>query len=152
MSEHQYIVFSLNEEQFGLNIEIVHEIVQLPKIVKLPQSSELIEGIINLRGTIIPVVDLKKHFYGQATEKQETTRIIIVELDDWEVGIIVDSVADVKSLTEEQIALLPPFVQRITAGACLKGIGKTDDGLVILLDFSKVFNPEEKNMLQEAVN
>lgn len=152
MSEHQYIVFSLNEEQFGLNIEIVHEIVQLPKIVKLPQSSELIEGIINLRGTIIPVVDLKKHFYRQATEKQETTRIIIVELDDWEVGIIVDSVADVKSLTEEQIALLPPFVQRITAGACLKGIGKTDDGLVILLDFSKVFNPEEKNMLQEAVN
>ncbi|MGI6145524.1 MAG: chemotaxis protein CheW, partial [Peptococcia bacterium] len=68
MAEHKYVVFSLNEEEFGLDINTVHEIVQPRKIVKLPESSELIEGIINLRGAIIPVVDLKKRFYGIPTE------------------------------------------------------------------------------------
>ena len=152
MAEHKYVVFSLNKEEFGLDINTVHEIVQPRKIVKLPQSSELIEGIINLRGAIIPIVDLKKRFYGISTEKLETTRIIIVEVGEWEVGIIVDVVSEVQNFSEKQIAILPPFVQRVSAGSGLKGVGKSNDRLVILLDLALIFSCEEMHQIEEAIS
>jgi purine-binding chemotaxis protein CheW len=152
MVEHQYVVFSLNKEEFGLAIDTVREIVQPQKITKLPQSSELIEGIINLRGVIIPIVDLKKRFYGMATENLETNRIIVINLGDWLVGIVVDDVSEVLSLREKDIASLPPFVQQVTVGCGLQAIGKLSGRLVILLDLSQAFSGDEKNLLQEAVN
>ncbi|NLO75426.1 MAG: purine-binding chemotaxis protein CheW [Clostridia bacterium] len=152
MAEHKYVVFSLNEEEFGLDINTVHEIVQPRKIVKLPESSELIEGIINLRGAIIPVVDLKKRFYGIPTEILETTRIIIVEVGRWEVGIIVEVVSEVKNFSEKQISVLPPFIQHVSAGSGIKGVGKSNDRLVILLDLALVFSGEEINKIEEAIS
>lgn len=152
MADHQYVVFSLNQVEYGLDIDTVREIVQPRKIVKLPQSSELIEGIINLRGTIIPIVDLKKRFYGMPTEKQETTRIIIVDLGEWVIGIIVDGVSEVQNFNEKQVVILPPFVQSVSAGHCLKGVGKIDDRLVILLNLALTFSGDEKNSLLEVAS
>lgn len=152
MTEQQFVIFSLNREEFGLAIDTVREIVQPQKITKLPQSSELIEGIINLRGSIIPVIDLKRRFYGIVTENLETTRIIIVDLGDWAVGIIVDEVLAVLHFNEKEIASLPLFVQQVSVGCGLQGIGKLSDRLVILLDLAQTFSGEEKNLLQEAVN
>jgi len=152
MAEHQYVVFLLNKEEFGLNIDTVHEIVQPRKIVKLPQSSELIEGIINLRGAIIPIVDLKKRFYGTSTERLETTRFVIVEVGEWKVGIIVDVVSEVQNFSEKQIAILPPFIQHVSVGSGLKGVGKLNDRLVILLDLALIFSSEEMNLIEEVTS
>jgi len=152
MAEDQYVVFSLNDEEFGINIDKVREIVQPRKIVKLPQSLDFIEGIINLRGEIIPIVDLKKRYYGTKTETNETTRIIIVDLGDWDIGIIVDNVSEVQTLDQSQITVLPSFVLQFSARSGLRGVGKINNRLVILLDLSLAFSGEEKEMLLEATN
>ncbi|MGI6587505.1 MAG: chemotaxis protein CheW [Peptococcia bacterium] len=152
MVEHQFIVFSLNNEEFGLAINTVREIVQLQKIINLPQESELIEGIMSLRKEILPVVDLKKRFYGMAAGDVETNRIIVVDIGGWLVGIIVDEVLEVLSLQEKDIVPLPPFVQRVTADCGLQGVGRFSGRLVILLDLSQAFSGDEKSLLQEAVN
>lgn len=152
MVEYQFIVFSLNAEEFGLPVGTVREIVQPQKIVKLPQSSELIEGVISLRKEVIPVIDLKKRFYGITTENLETNRIIIVGLDGWLVGILVDDVSEVVSLQAKNIASLPPFVQQVVTGCGLQGIGKLKERIVILLDLAQAFSGAEKNLLQEVVN
>lgn len=152
MVEHQFVVFSLSQEEFGLAIDLVREIIQPQKIMKLPQSSELIEGIVCLRGLIIPIVDLKKRFYGVITENLVTTRIIIVDLGGWTVGIMVDDVSEVLRFKEKEVTSLPPFVQRVSAACGLQAIGKLGDRLVLLLDLTQVFSGEEKNLLQKAVN
>jgi len=151
MAEQQYVVFLLNKEEFGLDIDTVHEIVQPRKIVKLPQSTEFIEGIINLRGAIIPIIDLKKRFYGITTERLETTRIIIVEIGEWEVGIIVDVVSEVQSFSDKQISIFPPFIQQVSVGSGLKGVGKLNDRLVILLDLALIISSEEISQIEEAI-
>lgn len=152
MAEKQYVIFRLNNEEFGVDIDSVREIVQIQEITKLPQSSQLIEGIINLRGLIIPIVDLKKRFYDVPTEIGENSRIIIIAFDNQVVGVIADEVSEVLRLNEELIAPPPSLVKQISASCGLKGIGKYEKRLIILLDLSQAFNGDEKELLQETVN
>lgn len=150
MSKQEYIVFSLSGEEFGLEIKAVREIVESQKIVKLPQSSGLLRGIICLREEVIPVVDLRKHFYDQTTENPETKQIIIFDLVDCLVGILVDNVIEVLALPSQMIVPLPSFLGQMGVSAGLHGIGRLSGRLIILLKLTDLFNSQEKNLFKKS--
>lgn len=152
MAEQQYVIFTINNEEFGLDIDAVREIIQVRQITRIPQSSQVVEGIVNLRGLIVPIVDLQKRFYGLPTEFGENSRIIIITLGNQAVGVIADEVSEVVRLNEELIAPPPPLVQQVSTGCGLKGIGKYENRLIVLLDLAQAFSGEEKELLLEAVN
>ncbi|MBZ4653329.1 MAG: cheW2 [Peptococcaceae bacterium] len=148
MADQQFVVFKLHTEEYGVDIKNVQEIVHMQEITRVPQSSEFVEGIINLRGRIIPVVDLKKRFYGVKTETGDNTRIIVIDLGNQVLGIIADEVSEVLRLNETMIAPTPAIIMQMSSGNGVKGIGKMEDRLLILLDLTKAFSLEEKEQIQ----
>ncbi|ADL12490.1 chemotaxis protein CheW [Acetohalobium arabaticum] len=142
----QLIVFNLSGEEFGVKITKVQEIIRMKEITELPNSSEFMAGIINLRGDIISVIDLRNKF-GVTQEETKKTRIIIVEMDDQDVGLIVDSVSEVLRINSENIEDAPDRIAGIKQDY-LKGIGKIDERIIILLDLDKLLTAEEKIELE----
>ena len=150
MADQQFVVFKLHTEEYGIDIKKVQEIVHMQEITKVPQCSQFVEGIINLRGRIIPVVDLKKRFYGAKTEIGDNTRIIVIDLGNQVLGIIADEVSEVLQLAENMIDPPPSIIMQMSSGNGVKGIGKLEDRLLILLDLTKAFSLEEKEQIQAA--
>ncbi|MFZ5753365.1 MAG: chemotaxis protein CheW [Bacillota bacterium] len=148
MADQQFVVFKLHTEEYGIEIKNVQEIVHMQEITRLPQSLEFVEGIINLRGRIIPVVDLKKRFYGVKTETGDNTRIIVIDLGNQVLGIMADEVSEVLRLNETMIDPPPAIIMQMSSGNGVKGIGKLEDRLLILLDLTKAFSLEEKQQIQ----
>lgn len=148
MAEQQLVVFGLGKEEYGVDIIEVQEIVRLQEITQVPNAPDFVEGIINLRGKVIPLIDLRKRFGFAAGEHSADTRIIVISISDSLVGIIVDSVSEVLRLNDEDME--PP--PRIVAGIgreYIKGVGKIGDRLIILLDLDRILNAEEKDLLIE---
>lgn len=147
--EVQLVAFILENEEFAVNIQQVREVLKLTRITPLPRSFDFIEGVINLRGDIIPVIDLRKRFgLKNAEERDDNSRIIIVEVEDNEVGLIVDSVTEVIRLDRELIQLPPSNV----AGArtdLIQGVGKLEDRLIIILNLEKILTSEEQIALED---
>ncbi len=146
-NEKQLVVFSLYGEEFGIEITQVKEIIKLREITRLPHTVSFIEGVTNLRGEVIPVIDLKKRFGVGSTEASEDNRIIIAEVNDNRVGFIVDAVTEVLRIPDS--AIDPP--PRSVAGLkeeYLQGIGKLEDRLLIVLDVTKILTTEEQITLQ----
>ncbi|NLY10655.1 MAG: chemotaxis protein CheW [Firmicutes bacterium] len=149
--ERQFVVFDLGNESFGIDIAVVKEIIQKTDSTKLPEMDEFIDGIINVRGDVIPIISLGRKFklYDSVTEDQET-KVIIVELEGTLVGLAVDSV-------EEVLRIPATSIQRPTAIAginlrYIQGIAQHDDRLLILLDVNEVFSINEKEVLMEATS
>lgn len=142
----QLIVFSLGGEEFGVKITRVQEIIRMKEITELPNSSEFMAGIINLRGDIISVIDLRNKF-AVTQEETKKTRIIIVEMGDQDVGLIVDSVSEVLRINSEDVEDAPDRIAGIKQDY-LKGIGKIDERIIILLDLDKLLTAEEKIELE----
>lgn len=136
--EEQLVSFKTENEEFGVNVEEVQEIIRLPEITRVPQAPFFVEGVINLRGDILPVIDLRKRFDLEATKKTNATRIVVVNVDGKTTGIIVDSVSEVLRLPQDSIEPPPPIIAGIEA-KYLRGIGKLDGGkrLIILLNLKK---------------
>lgn len=155
MAEEQLVVFQLKSgedqsvQEFGVPITQVQEINKLTKATKLPNAPDFIEGVINLRDKIIPVIDLKKRFSIPLTEYGEETRIMVVEVDGHTVGIIVDAVSEVLRLAEDAIEPPPAFIAGITADY-LTGVGKLNERLLIMLKLDKVLTIEEKHQLAQV--
>lgn len=149
MAEQKFVVFRVQDEEYGLNIQQVNEILVWQETTKYPQAEDLIFGIINLRGTIIPIIDLKKRLYGAPLERQDNTRIIIANNGDLILGIIVDEVIEVIVLNDDMIEAPPDFVARINTG--VSGVGKLPNRLLILLDINKIFSLGEFNQIESAV-
>lgn len=139
--ERQFIIFNLGSEEFGIEITKAHEIVRMQGITELPQSSEFIEGIINLRGEIITIIDLRKRF-NLEPEMGKETRIIIIDLKNIKAGLIVDSISEVIRINSDEISEPPGRVAGIKRDY-LKGIGKIDERLIILLDLNQLLSSEE---------
>jgi purine-binding chemotaxis protein CheW len=145
----QLVIFKLANEDYGLPISKVQEINRMVTVTKLPQTPDFMEGIINLRGRIIPVVDLRKRFGFAAQEYQDATRIIVVDISGQTVGIIVDAVHEVVKLAGESIELPPSnFAMDVQF---VQGIGKLDDRLVIVLDIDRIMTTDESIMLKAIV-
>ncbi len=145
--ETQLVVFKLKTGdvvcEYGVPITKVQEIIPMAVPTRLPQVPDFVEGIINLRGRIIPIIDLKKRFAMNASEVTSESRSVVVEVDGQTVGIIVDEVSEVLRLPQDSIEPPPAVMGGITA-EYLTGVGKLEDRLLILLDMDKIFNDGEK--------
>lgn len=142
----QYLSFKLNEEEFALDISKVREVLDFTKITRVPQTPEFMRGVINLRGSVVPVVDLNKKFGIKNTEKTVNTRIIIgevsIEGDDTVLGVLADSVHEVMELEPESIEPAPKIGTRMNTDF-IKGMGKREEEFVMILDIDKVFSAED---------
>ena len=143
----KYLTFSLGSEYFGIEIKHVIEIIGLQPITPVPELPDYIKGIINLRGRIIPVMDVRIRFKKPPMEYDDRTCIIVVEVKDISVGLIVDSVSEVLTLPEEDI--VPPPELAKTGNRYIKAIGKVGDNIKLLLDCDKLLNDDETELLSE---
>ncbi|HZJ85230.1 MAG TPA: chemotaxis protein CheW [Syntrophomonadaceae bacterium] len=144
--EVQLVVFILKQGdqicEYGVPITKVQEIISMATPTKMPQTPDFVEGIINLRGKIIPIIDLKKRFKMGESDLTGDTRSVIVEVEGQTIGIIVDEVSEVLRLQTENIEPPPAVIGGITA-KYLTGVGKLDDRLLILLDMDRILNEDE---------
>lgn len=146
--ELQLVAFQLAEEVYGVDIAQVQEIIRMQPITKVPGAPDFVEGVINLRGRVIPVIDLRKRFRLPKGEETKSTRIIVVDVPPHTVGMIVDSVDEVLRLSEEKIEPPSPLIASIDT-EYIKGVGKLEGKLLILLDLAKVLTKEEKYALED---
>ncbi|MFZ2619293.1 MAG: chemotaxis protein CheW [Alphaproteobacteria bacterium] len=145
------VTFLLLGEEFGLPILDVREIIRITAITPVPQAPSFVEGVINLRGQIIPVVDLRKRFGIPAKEADEETRIVVVELKNTVIGLVVDSVSEVLRLPADTVAPPPAIVAGSIGAEYIKGIGHHDEKMIILIDMRKVFSDQEVGALEGSL-
>jgi len=143
LMEKQLVVFTLGDESFGVDIGTVREIIQMQEVTRVPGSRDAVEGVINLRGSVIPVVDLRKRFGLQEVERSREVRIMVISSEGQDVGMIVDSVAEVLRISSE--AIEPPSTMVTGSDSdYLLGIVKLPDRLIILLDANCVLSGDSK--------
>lgn len=147
--EHQLVVFELAKEFYGINIAVVESIIKMQSITQLPQTPAYIKGVTNLRGTVLPVIDLRTRFGLESQPDTRQTRVIIVTMGSIKVGLMVDGVSEVMRVSDESIEPLPPMVNSINADF-LKGIARLEDHLIILLDVERVLGFQEQETLAAA--
>jgi purine-binding chemotaxis protein CheW len=135
--EVQLVVFKLGREEYGISILEVQEIKRMTEITRVPHTPPYIKGVINLRGSVLPVLDLRKRLNLPSIDDSDDTRIIIVKIEDLTVGMIVDSVSEVTALNQENIEP-PSAVVGGVAANYLSGVGKQDDRLLILLNLDEI--------------
>jgi purine-binding chemotaxis protein CheW len=133
----KYLTFYLSDEEYGLEILKVREIIGIMEITTVPRTPEFVKGVINLRGKVIPVLDLRLKFSMPEAERTEETCVIVVQVEDVEVGIIVDKVSEVLDIAGDAIDEAPQFGTDINTDFIL-GMGKSEGHVTILLDISKV--------------
>ncbi len=143
----KYITFLLGDEEYAIEIKYVNEIIGILKFTHIPDTSEYIKGVIKLRNSVYPVIDMRKRFKMPEIEYGNRTCIIIVTIGELTIGLIVDSVNEVLDIPEEQIA--PAMKTNIhTKNQFIKGIGKIGERVKIILDIDKVFSESELGTLQ----
>lgn len=144
--EHQVVVFELQRENYGVDIAAVESIIKMQDITRLPHAPEFVEGITNLRGVVVPVIDLRKRFGLDQAEATRDTRIVITNMNGMKVGLVVDAVTQVIRIPDDAIEP-PPQISMTMNSAFIKNIAKLDDQLVVLLDLARVLSLEEKDTL-----
>ena len=160
MSEHttetmtrQYLTFKLGEELFALDVIQVREVLDVTAITKVPRSADFMRGVINVRGNVVPVADLRLKFGMPPTETTLDTRIVVMEIvidgDTTILGALADSVHDVMDMTRDRIEP-PPRIGAKWNSRFIKGIGKYDDQFIIILDIDEVFSTEEVKFLTDT--
>lgn len=153
MAEKQFVVFRLGDEYYGFDILSIQEITRYQKPTQIPNMPEYMEGIINLRGSIIPVISLRKKFNMQEEKITEESRFIVLNLSGQKIGVLVDAVSRVAKINEEEIEVYQETVSDYKA-RYIAGLAKKDDEIIILLDAGILLgmeNGEEKRKIAEAV-
>ncbi len=148
--EGKYLAFHVGKEEYGIEIRYVTEIIGLQKITDLPDMPDFVKGVINLRGKVIPVIDVRLRFGFEKREYDERTCIIVTNIDDVAVGLIVDSVAEVLDIPEKNVDP-PPRVQKGSESRYIKGLGKVGEDVKIILDINRFLFDEELEMLTKVV-
>lgn len=142
----QYLAFKLDEEVFALDVAKVREILEITTITKVPQTPDFMRGVINLRGSVVPVIDMRLKFGMTATENTVNTCIIVVEVEMEDetviLGALADSVQEVIEMEPDQIEPAPHVGTRLNTDF-IKGMGKVDDQFIMILDIDRVFSGEE---------
>jgi len=149
----QYLSFVLGEEVFALEISKVREVLDFTTITKVPRTPDFMRGVINLRGSVVPVVDLRLKFGMAMTEKTVNTCIIIAEIDiegeSTVLGALADSVQEVFELEPDQIEPAPKIGTQLNTDF-IRGMGKREDGFVIILDIDRIFSSDELSIVRNA--
>ncbi|PLX65709.1 MAG: chemotaxis protein CheW [Denitrovibrio sp.] len=142
----QYVNLLLNNEKYGIDIMDIEEILRMLEITKVPKAPDFVEGIINIRGKVIPIVDLRKKIGITANEYTNSTRIIVVGLKGKKVGLIVDQVEEVLRV-ETNIIDKAPAASTSVDNTYIKGVARLKSGMVIILDVHEIFGKSEANAL-----
>ncbi|MCP4266885.1 MAG: purine-binding chemotaxis protein CheW, partial [Candidatus Brocadiaceae bacterium] len=143
------LTFVLSDEEYGIEILKVREIIGLMDITTVPQTPEYMKGVINLRGKVIPVIDLRTKFSMTEEEHTQETCVIVVEVSSTSIGIIVDSVSEVSDISGKDIEDAPKFGQGIDT-EFIMGLGKVKEKIIIMLDIDAVLSSEELEMVADA--
>ncbi len=143
----QLVTFRLSSEEFGVDILKVQEIIRTMEITKVPRAPHFVEGVINLRGRVIPIIDLRRRFGKGSKPHDQNTRIIVFEIRNMIVGFVVDSVSEVLRIKTDTVEQAPPVVAGVES-EYIKGIGKLENRLLILLDLNKIISADEEEQLQ----
>ena len=142
----QLVTFKIADEEFGVDILKVQEIIRMMPITKVPNAPSFVEGVINLRGKVIPVIDMRKRFGLPASKHDSSTRIEVMDLQGQVVGFVVDAVSEVLRIKESTVEP-PPAVVAGVGSEYMRGVGKLEDRLLILLDLDKLLNQRELDSL-----
>ncbi len=148
-TEQQLVVFDLSGEDYGIDIGTVRSIIRMQEITKVPGTPDFVKGVTNLRGSIIPVVDLRKRFGLSAGDQTSESRVVVVDISGQDIGMMVDAVTEVMRIPVSSIEP-PSSVITTTDSDYLLGIAKLENRLVILLDLEKVLSEAEMGTLTEA--
>ena len=151
--EGKYLTFTLADEEYGIGILKIKEIIGMMQITTVPQTPEFVKGVINLRGKVIPVIDLRLRFGMESIDYTDRTCIIVVEIQGIiqtvQIGIVVDSVSEVLNIKGEEVEDTPTFGTKLNTDYIL-GMAKMEGGVKILLDIDRVLKPEEVELLEKA--
>lgn len=144
----KYLIFSIGKEHYGIDIKYVIEIIGIEPITEVPELPTYVKGVINLRGKIIPVMDVRLKFRKEEKKYDDRTCIIVVEIEGISIGLIIDRVLEVSNINEDNIAP-PPKVNKNkdTTNKYIKGIGKVENEIRLLIDCNKLIEEEEINEL-----
>lgn len=142
----QLVTFSIGEEEFGVNILKVQEINRTMEITKVPRSPDFVEGVINLRGKVIPIIDLRRRFGLIRKPEDKDTRIIVIEINNVIVGFVVDAVSEVLRIPASTVGPPPPVVAGVESDY-ISGVGQLKDRLLIMLDLDKLLSTEDLDIL-----
>jgi len=143
----QIVVFELGTEQFGVDISSVESIIKMQAITKMPHAPAFVEGVTNLRGKVLPVIDLRKRFGMASNEVDKDSRIIVISVNRTEVGMVVDGVSEVFTVPDQAVEPAPSIATTVDS-AFITGIAKLDGRLVILLDLDRVLTIQEQSDLE----
>lgn len=149
----QYIIFLLGEKKFGVNIKQTREILSAKDLTYVPDSPDYVRGIINLRGSVVPVVDLHLRLEIAENAEDNNEKIIIIEMDGITAGMLVDDVEEIKGLTTEDIVNLPELARNVNS-CYIEGVGRSEsnDELLLLLDLENVLSNQEIKNLKSIKN
>ncbi len=152
--EGKYLTFTIAEEEYGIGILKIKEIIGMMPVTTVPQTPEFVKGVINLRGKVIPVMDLRLRFGMEAIDYTERTCIIVVEIEGAvgtvQIGVVVDSVSEVLNIKGEELEETPTFGAKLNTDYILR-LAKMEGGVKILLDIDKVLNQDERALLEKPL-
>ncbi|WP_031388746.1 chemotaxis protein CheW [Desulfonatronum thiodismutans] len=142
----QLVTFNIGDEEFGVEILKVQEIIRMMGITRVPKAPDFVEGVINLRGKVIPIIDLRKRFGMASQDHDKNTRIIVLEINAVIIGFVVDSVSEVLRIPANTVEPPPAIISGIES-EYIRGVGKLADRLLILLDMDSLLSKGEQSML-----
>lgn len=145
----QFLTFTLDDEEYGIEILKVQEIKGFSKITPIPNAPPFVKGVMNLRGAVVPIVDLRSRFSMAPRDYDQFTVIIVVNLGEKVVGLVVDTVSDVMTIPTGQVAATPELAGGVDA-SCITGMGKVDEKLVMLLDIARLVGSDQLRDLDFA--
>lgn len=144
----KFTIFKISDEDFGIPIERVVEILRVQKVFSIPGLPEFLSGVMSVRGSVIPLMDLRKRFGMRPTGKKE--RIMIIRFEKEKIGFLVDEIKEILSLAPEEI-INPPSIFKGFKTEYITGLGKKDEGIIILLNIDNLLTSEEKIKLKESI-
>ena len=150
MASIQHVIFRLDDEEYGLDIMNVYGIEKDQEVVKIPNTPEYIEGIINLRGEILPVYNLRKKFNLKDKQSSSEAKIIVTQANNMQVGFVVDSVAEILHIEDDVIEKAPKIITGVDR-KYIKSVAKLENRMVIILDIDLVLNEEEQKNIVEVL-
>jgi len=145
----QVVSFKLGAEEYGVDIDQVQEINRMVAVTHVPRAPQFMEGVINLRGQLIPIIDLRTRFGMPRAEHTKNTRIVVTEIGTKRVGMVVDSVSEVLRVPAAQIEDAPEMLTGVDT-EYIHGVGKVEDRLIILLDLARIISTSERRELESS--
>lgn len=150
MAIQQLVKFYIADEAFGIGIKQIFQILKPQEVFKVPNTPPFIEGLINLRGKVMTVFNLRKRFNMPEKENDEDTKILVIRMDDYLLGFTVDSVSEIVRVQDEDIVETPPSLTNFDK-RFLSGVAKVEEKLILLLNLEKILTPNEENQMKEIV-